>query len=174
MKLNVKRTNENHLRYADEIYGLMRTEEVAGVVKRSLEYLKWKIYNKEGIIALDSDDKLVGFCNLSTWDDGNFTEISSVIIVPDYRGKGISKQILSQVIDIVRSDNSETKIITFALPNGPILKSCSALGLVSETYEKLPLEEKFWHYCEGCKNHDVLIRNNKTRCLCKVMVLNRK
>ena len=39
-----------------------------------------------------------------------------------------------------------------------------------QSYHQLTNDEEFWKGCSSCKNYDILLRNQKTMCLCTAML----
>ena len=54
------------------------------------------------------------------------------------------------------------------------MKLNSRLGYKPVTFSELTQDEEFWKGCEGCKNYDILCRNNRKMCLCYGMLYDPK
>ena len=50
------------------------------------------------------------------------------------------------------------------------MKINSNLGYKPVTFSELTKDEKFWAGCQSCSNYDILMRTNKSMCLCTGMV----
>ena len=44
------------------------------------------------------------------------------------------------------------------------------MGYKPVTFSELTDDEEFWKGCEGCRNYDILQRNNRRMCLCTGML----
>ena len=51
-----------------------------------------------------------------------------------------------------------------------VMKINSNLGYKPVTFSELTKDENFWNGCKGCVNYDVLMRTNKTMCMCTGMI----
>ncbi len=90
MSVQINIASSKHSSYAEEICAMI--EEAAhkrgtGIAKRDPEYIKKKLRNGNGVIALD-DDKLAGFCYIEIWENKKYVANSGLIVHPDYRGQG--------------------------------------------------------------------------------------
>lgn len=50
------------------------------------------------------------------------------------------------------------------------MKLNSRMGYKPVTFSELTDDEEFWRGCEGCRNYDILQRNNRRMCLCTGML----
>lgn len=50
------------------------------------------------------------------------------------------------------------------------MKLNSKMGYKPVTFSELTDDEEFWRGCEGCRNYDILQRNNRRMCLCTGML----
>jgi hypothetical protein len=48
------------------------------------------------------------------------------------------------------------------------------MGYKPVTFSELTDDEEFWRGCEGCRNYDILQRNNRRMCLCTGMLYDPK
>ena len=163
--------NEGHIHYIPEI---LKTIEDAtkvrgtGIAKRNPDYVKKKMEEGKAIIALCGDD-FAGFCYIESWDHEKFVANSGLIVKPEYRGRGLAKQIKRKAFELSRKKFPNAKL--FGLTTGAaVLKINTELGYVPVTFEALTNDPVFWKGCESCVNYDVLTRNNFTRCLCTGML----
>ena len=59
----------------------------------------------------------------------------------------------------------------FGLTTGlAVMKINSELGYRPVTFSELTDDEQFWKGCQSCVNYDILLRMNKTKCLCTGML----
>lgn len=54
------------------------------------------------------------------------------------------------------------------------MKLNSRMGYKPVTFSELTDDEEFWRGCEGCRNYDILQRNNRRMCLCTGMLYDPK
>jgi len=50
------------------------------------------------------------------------------------------------------------------------MKLNTELGYFPVTFADLTDDEAFWRGCNGCVNHDVLVRTNRRYCICTAML----
>ena len=50
------------------------------------------------------------------------------------------------------------------------MKLNSRMGYVPVTFSELTEDNEFWKGCEGCRNYDILQRNERRMCLCTGML----
>lgn len=162
---------EEHMPYIDTI---LTTIEVAaknrgtGIARRSPDYVKQKMLEGKAIIAMDGA-KFAGFCYIETWSNKHFVANSGLIVAPDYQGQGLAKRIKRFAFEYSRKKYPHAKL--FGLTSGlAVMKINTALGYVPTTFSELTDDESFWNGCKTCVNYDVLIRNNKTRCICTALL----
>jgi hypothetical protein len=48
------------------------------------------------------------------------------------------------------------------------------MGYIPVTFSELTDDEDFWQGCQGCRNYDILQRNNRRMCLCTGMLFDPK
>ena len=135
-----------------------------GIAKRSPEYVAEKINAGKAVIALDGD-KLVGFSYIESWGHEKFEANSGLIVHPDYRNRGIAKRIKRRIFDLSRKLYPHAKI--FSITTGlAVMKMNTELGFKPVPFSELTDDEEFWKGCQGCRNFDILVRNNYKMCLC--------
>lgn len=168
---NIGIANEKHLTYVDDI--LETIAEAAkvrgtGIARRSPEYVRKKILEGKAIIALDGE-KFAGFCYIESWGHEKFVANSGLIVVEEYRGKGLAKRIKKTAFNLSRKKFPNAKL--FGLTTGlAVMKINSELGYRPVTFSELTEDEDFWKGCESCINHDILIRTLRKHCLCTGML----
>jgi len=163
--------NLSHLKYVDEI--LKTIEESAkvrgtGIAKRKPEYIESKILEGKAIIALENGI-FVGFCYIETWGEKKFVANSGLIVRPEYRGKGVAKNIKEAAFKLSRERYPDAKIfgLTTALA---VMKINTELGYRPVTFSELTNDEQFWKGCQSCVNYDILQRTDRKHCLCTGML----
>jgi GNAT superfamily N-acetyltransferase len=170
-KIMVVVASEDHVKYVDEINDTIDAaskQRGTGIARRSFEYLAAKISEGKAIIALDGD-KFAGFCYVETFGNKDFVANSGLIVVPEYRGNGLAKQIKHKAFELSRKKFPNAKI--FGLTTGlAVMKFNHELGYRPVTFSELTDDDMFWNGCMGCVNYDILQRTSRTKCLCTAML----
>ena len=160
-----------HVKYVEEINNAIDTaskQRGTGIARRTDEYLTSKISEGKAIIALDGDI-FAGFCYIETWGNKGFVANSGLIVVPEYRGYGLAKEIKKQAFQLSRKKYPDAKI--FGLTTGlAVMKINHELGYRPVTFSELTTDDQFWNGCKGCVNYDILMRMERTKCLCTGML----
>ncbi len=169
--IEIRVADERHLSYVDTI---LDTIEIAaenrgtGIARRSPEYVKQKMLEGKAIIAMDGD-KFAGFCYIETWSNKSFVANSGLIVAPEYQGGGLASRIKQFAFEYSRRKYPHAKL--FGLTSGlAVMKINTALGYVPTTFSELTNDEAFWNGCKTCVNYDVLLRNDRTRCICTALL----
>jgi N-acetylglutamate synthase-like GNAT family acetyltransferase len=124
--------------------------------------------NNNAIIALDGD-KFAGFCYIEVWSHEKFVANSGLIVHPDYRNRGLAKEIKKAVFEHSRKKYPNSKI--FGITTGlAVMKINYELGYEPVTFSELTDDESFWKGCQTCKNFDILTRTERKMCLCTGML----
>jgi GNAT superfamily N-acetyltransferase len=170
-KIKVLVAGSEHVKYVDEIndtIDIASRQRGTGIARRSHEYLAAKMSEGKAIIALDGD-KFAGFCYIETFGNKNFVANSGLIVVPEYRGMGLAKEIKRKAFQLSRTKFPDAKI--FGLTTGlAVMKINHELGYRPVTFSELTDDDLFWDGCKGCVNYDILTRMNRTKCLCTAML----
>lgn len=163
--------DESHLKYVDEINDTIQRaseERGTGIARRTYEYIAGKIIEGKAIIALDGE-KFAGFCYVESWGHNKFVANSGLIVVKEYRGAGLAKEIKKKAFYLSRKKFPDAKI--FGLTTGlPVMKINSELGYKPVTFSELTDDQDFWKGCQSCVNYDILIRTQRSKCLCTAMI----
>ncbi|MFR9620711.1 MAG: GNAT family N-acetyltransferase [Rikenellaceae bacterium] len=173
--ISVKFAAPEHTIHAERICTLIYESALqrgTGIAKRSPEYIVDKIESGKAVVAVDGD-RLVGFSYVETWGHGDYVATSGLIVDPQYRKLGLAAKIKNKTFDLARRRYPKAKIfsITTSLP---VMKLNSKLGYVPVTFSELTDDETFWAGCEGCRNVDILHRNERRMCLCTGMLYDPK
>ncbi|HHU41726.1 MAG TPA: GNAT family N-acetyltransferase [Fermentimonas caenicola] len=167
MNVEIHIANSSFVGYSQEICDLIYESAQArgtGIAKRSAEYVAEKIEAGKAVIALDGD-KLVGFSYIETFSHKRFVANSGLIVHPDYRNQGLAKKIKRTIFDLSRKLYPNAKI--FSITTGlAVMRMNTELGFKPVTFSELTDDEEFWNGCKGCRNYDILQRNNFKMCLC--------
>jgi GNAT superfamily N-acetyltransferase len=162
---------KEHVKYVDEIndaIDVASKQRGTGIARRTYEYLASKIEEGKAIIALDGDT-FAGFCYIETWGNKGFVANSGLIVVPEYRGYGLAKEIKRRAFQLSRKKYPDAKI--FGLTTGlAVMKINHELGYKPVTFSELTDDEQFWNGCKSCVNYDILVRMERTKCLCTGML----
>ncbi len=164
----VTSTDESHVKYAEEISRLLAEsarERGIGIARRSPQYLAEKIREGKAVIAFYKDGRLAGFTYIETWSHGRYIANSGLIVVPEFRGYKLGKQLKLASFTLSRKNFPEAKI--FSITTSPaVMKMNTELGFRPVPYSDLTTEKRFWHGCRSCPNYEILLRNNFRLCLC--------
>lgn len=169
--IKVMVADASHEKYVDTI--LKTIEEAAkvrgtGIAKRTHDYLTTKMKEAKAVIALDGD-KFAGFSYIETWGNKKYVTTSGLIVHPDYRGLHLAKRIKDMTFTLARTRWPHAKI--FSLTSGAAVMAMNTqLGYQPVTFADLTDDEAFWRGCEGCVNHDVLVRTGRKYCICTGML----
>jgi hypothetical protein len=172
MSIKLYISNESHTKYAVEICETIADasrKRGTGIAKRDPEYIKSKLKESKSIIALNGKE-LAGFCYIESWEHGKYVATSGLIVKEEYRGSNLAYNIKKKIVDYALERFPEAKMfgITTSLP---VMKINSKLGYKPVTFSELTTDEEFWKGCKGCKNYDILQRNDRRMCLCTGMIL---
>lgn len=163
--------DSTHEIYVDTI--LKTIEEAAkvrgtGIAKRTHEYVATKMKEAKAVIALQGD-KFAGFSYIETWGNKQYVTTSGLIVHPNFRGIGLAKRIKDMTFSLARTRWPHAKI--FSLTSGAAVMAMNTqLGYQPVTFADLTDDEAFWRGCEGCINHDVLVRTGRKYCICTGML----
>lgn len=143
-----------------------------GIAKRTHEYVAQKMKEGKAIIAL-AGDEFAGFSYIESWGNKQYVATSGLIVVEKFRKQGLAKRIKDASFTLARLRWPKAKI--FSLTSGSaVMKMNTELGYVPVTFSELTDDDAFWHGCEGCINHDVLMRTERKYCICTAMLFDPK
>ena len=174
-EINVKFAEPDDAKYAEKIVQLIYESALqrgTGIAKRSPEYIAQKITGGKSVVALHGD-RLVGFSYIESWGHGDFVATSGLIVDPEYRHLGLAGAIKAKTFQLARLRFPFAKLfsITTSLP---VMKLNSRMGYKPVTFSELTDDNEFWEGCQGCRNYDILQRNNRRMCLCTGMLYDPK
>lgn len=169
--IKVEIATEKHLKFIDDIndaIDLASKQRGTGIARRTNEYLTMKMNEGKAIIATEGDT-FAGFCYIEEWQEKGFVANSGLIVVDEYRGMGLAKEIKRMAFELSRKKYPNSKI--FGLTTGlAVMKINHELGYRPVTFSELTLDDQFWKGCQGCVNHDILERTGRSKCLCTGML----
>jgi GNAT superfamily N-acetyltransferase len=163
--------NASHDKYAQVICDTI--EESAkirgtGIARRTPEYVLTKMQNGNAVIALEGE-RFAGFCYIEVWSHEKFVANSGLIVHPDFRNRGLAKDIKKAIFELSRKKYPQAKI--FGITTGlAVMKINYELGYQPVTFSELTDDESFWKGCQTCKNYDILTRTERKMCLCTGML----
>jgi hypothetical protein len=167
--------NASHIKFAAVISDTI-TESAkvrgTGIAKRTPEYIIQRLKNGNAVIAMDGD-QFAGFCYIEVWGHQKYVANSGLIVHPDYRNRGLAKEIKKAIFELSRQKFPEAKI--FGITTGlAVMKINSDLGYRPVTFSELTDDPQFWKGCQTCKNFDILTRTDRKMCLCTGMLYDPK
>lgn len=170
-EITVKFAEPEQTKYADQIVKMIYESALqrgTGIAKRTPEYIAQKISSGKSVVALYGE-RLVGFSYIESWGHGDFVATSGLIVDPEFRHLGLAGAIKAKTFELARLRFPFAKLfsITTSLP---VMKLNSRMGYKPVTFSELTDDHEFWEGCQGCKNYDILQRNNRRMCLCTGML----
>ena len=171
MEFDIVVATAHHTKYAEAISAMLKAASLkrgTGIANRTPAYIKQKMQEEQAIIALHQGD-VAGFCYIETWSHHKYVANSGLIVAEPYQHKGLALKIKTKAFELSKKRYPTAKLfgITTSLP---VMKINSTLGYKPVTFSELTDEAAFWKGCEGCKNIDILKRNNHKMCLCTGML----
>ncbi|MBR5456492.1 MAG: GNAT family N-acetyltransferase [Bacteroidaceae bacterium] len=163
--------NASHEKYVDEILDtIVAAAKVrgTGIAKRTHEYVAQKMKEGKAIIAL-AGEEFAGFCYIESWGNKQYVANSGLIVREKFRGHGLARRIKQRAFRLSREMWPNAKL--FGLTSGgAVMKINTELGYVPVPFSELTDDEAFWKGCQGCVNHDVLMRTDRRYCICTAML----
>ena len=163
--------NAEHEKYVEEILDTISAAAKVrgtGIAKRTHEYVAQKMKEGKAIIAL-AGDEFAGFCYIESWGNKQYVANSGLIVREKFRGHGLARRIKQQAFKLSREKWPNAKL--FGLTSGgAVMKINTELGYVPVPFSELTDDEAFWKGCQGCVNHDVLMRTDRRYCICIAML----
>ncbi len=163
--------DESHIKYVDTILETIAAAAAVrgtGIAKRNPEYVKQKMLEGKAVIAFYGTE-FAGFSYIETWGGKHYVTTSGLIVADKFRGLGVAKRIKHTTFTLARMRWPEAKI--FSLTSGAaVMKLNTEHGYIPVTFAQLTDDETFWKGCQGCINHDVLVRTGRKYCVCTGML----
>ncbi len=176
MKVNIYVADESHFIYAEEICELVyisAQERGTGIAKRSPEYVKEKMRDGKSVIAITEEGSFAGYSYIETWSHTKFVANSGLIVAHRFRKTGLARRIKQKIFELSRKMYPYAKI--FSITTGlAVMKINSELGYRPVPFSELTDDAEFWEGCRGCRNADILERNNYKMCLCTALLYDPK
>ena len=163
--------NASHEKYVDQILDTISNAAKVrgtGIAKRTHEYVTQKMKEGKAIIAL-AGEEFAGFCYIESWGNRQYVANSGLIVREKFRGHGLARRIKQRAFMLSREKWPKAKL--FGLTSGgAVMKINTELGYVPVPFSELTDDEAFWKGCQGCVNHDVLMRTDRRYCICTAML----
>lgn len=154
--IKIEVASEAHVKYVDDIndaIDIASKQRGTGIARRTYEYLSGKMMERKAIIALEGDI-FAGFCYIEAWQEKGFVANSGLIVVDEYRGIGLAKEIKRKAFNLSRERYPNSKI--FGLTTGlAVMKINHELGYRPVTFSELTMDDQFWNGCKSCINYDI-------------------
>ncbi|MCD7931248.1 MAG: GNAT family N-acetyltransferase [Tannerellaceae bacterium] len=171
LDIDVMVADDSHVVYVDTILATIEAAAKVrgtGIASRSHDYVAQKMREGKAIIAL-VDDEFAGFTYIESWGNKQYVATSGLIVVDKFRMHGLAKRIKQASFQLARLRWPKAKV--FSLTSGSaVMKMNTELGYVPVTFAELTDDEAFWRGCEGCINHDILVRTGRKYCICTAML----
>ncbi len=171
MEIKVIVATAAHVAYAERVCQLIYESALqrgTGIARRTPEYIADKMRQGKAVVALRGD-VLVGFSYIETWQHQKFVANSGLVVSSECRNSGLARRIKAATFDLSRKLFPEAKI--FSITTGlAVMKLNSELGYMPVTFSELTDDDEFWLGCAGCRNYDILQRNERRMCLCTGML----
>lgn len=171
MGINIYIASEEYGNYTHQlaaVYEESAKTRGTGIATRKPEYLMKKMQNGNAIIALDGD-LLAGFCYIEIFSSEQYVSNSGLIVLPEYRGQGLSKRIKAAAFQLARDKYPNAKIFGITT-SSIVMKINSELGYKPVALTELTTDDEFWNACSSCANYDILMRHERRMCLCTGMM----
>jgi len=167
----IKIASKDDLAYAQQLaeeYQISAKMRGTGIATREPVYLENKMKNGNAVITLDGDI-LAGFCYIEIFSSEQYVSNSGLIVLPNYRGLGLSKKIKKSAFNLARDKYPSAKIFGITT-SSVVMKINSDLGYKPVALTELTTDDEFWNSCSSCSNYDILLRHNRKMCLCTGML----
>lgn len=162
---------EEHLAYCQAISDAIAQaaqDKNSGLALREPDYIAEKIRSGNGVIALDGDS-LAGFCYIQPWEHGLFVAHSGLIVLPQYRGRGLASAIKQKAFGLTAAKYPQAKV--FGLTTSPAVRRINtSLGYSEVPYRKITADINFWKGCCSCVHYRKLCENGFECCECTAML----
>ena len=169
--IDVMVADESHEKYVDTILDTIEAAAKVrgtGIAKRSSDYVVQKMREGKVVIALYGDE-FAGFSYIESWGNKQYVATSGLIVADKFRNIGLAKRIKYAAFQLARLRWPKAKL--FSLTSGSaVMKMNTELGYFPVTFADLTDDESFWRGCNGCVNHDVLVRTQRRYCICTALL----
>jgi hypothetical protein len=140
-----------------------------GICKREPAFISQKITEGNAVMAVTPSGAWAGFCYIQPHDNGQFVSSCALVISRNFRNRGIASQIKAQVLALAKNKYPAARI--FGLTTSHVVERINAqLNYVEVSYAEVTQADTFWQSCRSCENYQLLLQQDKKKCLCKAMV----
>jgi len=152
--------------HVPRIQSMILEAQQAGAIiaERTGEYLTRAIRERRAVVVLRGG-ALVGFAAAHAWESERFVSHSAMIVAPELRGRGLSRRMKQELIDLSRRRWPRAAIVSLTLST-QVERLNKSFGFESVPYCDLTRDPEFWKGCEGCIHHPHLKRNQQQDCHC--------
>ncbi|MCQ2159377.1 MAG: GNAT family N-acetyltransferase [Bacteroidales bacterium] len=148
----------------EEIF-ISSQERKTGIARRTPEYICEKVLAGKAVIAVTERGEFAGFSYIESWGGKSFVANSGLIVAHKFRGKGVARRIKEQTFKLSRKLFPDAKI--FSITTGAaVMKMNYEFGFRPVPFSELTNDPDFWKGCQGCRNFDILKRNDYKMCIC--------
>lgn len=171
MDITISVAHAEYTSYAKEIckqYEISAKDRGTGIATRTPEYIASKMAKGDAVIALLGEE-LVGFCYIESFEAKKYVSNSGLIVVPKFRGQGISKKIKEVAFNLARENYPGAQVFGITT-SAVVMKINSDLGYIPVTYSQLTRDEAFWKGCASCSNYEILKSKEYKMCMCTAML----
>lgn len=170
--MHVRTANAKDVQFSHllcEWYEESAKQRKTGIAKRDPLYIEKKMKEENAVIAFDEKGELAGFSYIETYEDEKFVVNSGLIVRPNMRTSGLGREIKHAIFRLSRTKFPNSKIFSITTSLA-VMKMNYNLGYKPVTFSELTQSDQFWKGCQGCKNYDILMENERKMCLCTGLV----
>ncbi len=167
----VEAANASHTHFAKSIctaYRESAKRRGTGIAQRNEDFIIAKMKAGDAIIAT-VDGTWAGFTYINTYDDADYVAHSGLIVLPKFRGLGLSKQLKHRIFVLTEEKYPDAAIFGITT-SAAVMKMNTELGYKPVTYAELPASESFWDGCKSCPNYKILQEKNRKMCMCTALL----
>lgn len=149
---------------ANTIAGWIKKEANKGLMlPRGPEEIAGKLTAGIAVVAFNSRDKPIGYCELMNWLQ-NVVEVGGLVVEPKARRQGIGSSLAKGAVEVARREFPEARV--FCLAENEISQNLfEKLG--GRVVRKDSLPEAVWSICPDCAHYSKF----PDECPCKAMSL---
>jgi N-acetylglutamate synthase-like GNAT family acetyltransferase len=164
--LEVRVSRSHDLVHVARISALLAEAQRGGAIisVRSESYLETAIRERRAVVVVQGDH-LVGFAAAHAWEGGRYVSHSALVVAPEMRGRGLSRDIKLLLIELSRKRWPNASIISLTLSHH-VERMNQSFGFETVPYCDLTKDAEFWKGCDGCIHQPHLKRNQQQDCHC--------
>lgn len=130
-----------------------------GIPRRPSSYIIDKINEGLAVIAVDpSTDNWAGFCCVEVWSHKRYIANSGLIVSPQYRNMGISKEIKFKLFELEREKYPQAKIFSLST-NAAVIHANHLLGFKVIPFDEVLKDAFFMKGAHNWVNYVELMTN---------------